>query len=245
LNDPTEYHQVIGALQYCTLTRPDISYAVNQLCQFMHAPREPHWIATKRVLRYLKGTIDYGIHYTQSTTTLDAFCDADWAGNPDDRKSTSSYIVFLGQNLISWSAKKQSVVSKSSTEAEYRSMALVTAELYWLRMLLQDLGISLSSPPTLWCDNVGAISLASNPVFHARTKHIEVDYHFIREKVLNKDILVRYISTHDQIADVFTKGHTTARFMFLRSKLMVIPIPISLQGNVKHKRVTVTKIQTL
>jgi hypothetical protein len=245
LTDPTEYRQVIGALQYCTLTRPDISYAVNQLCQFMHAPREPHWIATKRVLRYLKGTIDYGIHYTQSTTTLDAFCDADWAGNPDDRKSTSGYVVFLGQNLISWSAKKQSVVSKSSTEAEYRSMALVTAELYWLRMLLQDLGISLSSPPTLWCDNVGAISLASNPVFHARTKHIEVDYHFIREKVLNKDILVRYISTHDQIADVFTKGHTTARFMFLRSKLMVIPIPISLQGNVKHKRVTVTKIQTL
>ena len=113
--------------------------------------------------------------------------------------------------------------------------------------------ISLSSPPTLWCDNVGAISLASIPVFHARTKHIEVDYHFICEKVLNKDIVVRYISTHDQIADVLTKDHTTARFMFLRSKLMVIPIHISLQGNVQHKKITdiedqgviVTKIQTL
>jgi len=101
LNDPIEYRQVIGALQYCTLTRPDISYAVNQLCQFMHAPREPHWIATKRVLHYLKGTIDCGIHYTQSTTALDALCDADWAENPDDRKSTNGYIVFLGQNLIS------------------------------------------------------------------------------------------------------------------------------------------------
>jgi hypothetical protein len=101
LNYPTEYRQVIGALQYCILTRPDINYAVNQLRQFMHAPREPHWITTKRVLRYLKGIIDCGIHYTQSTTTLDAFCDADWAKNPDDRKSTSGYIVFLDQNLIS------------------------------------------------------------------------------------------------------------------------------------------------
>jgi hypothetical protein len=117
-------------------------------------------------------------------------------------------------------------------------MALVTAELYWFRMLLRDLGISLSSPPTLWCDNASAISLASNPVFHAKIKHIEVNYHFIREKVLNKDILVQHISTHDHIANVFTEGHTKARFMFLRSKLMVIPIPISLQGNVKHKKIT-------
>ena len=101
LNYPTEYRQVIGALQYCILTRPDINYAVNQLRQFMHAPREPHWITTKRVLRYLKGIIDCGIHYTQSTTALDALCDADWAENPDDRKSTNGYIVFLGQNLIS------------------------------------------------------------------------------------------------------------------------------------------------
>jgi len=117
-------------------------------------------------------------------------------------------------------------------------MALVTAELYRFRMLLQDLGISLSSPPTLWCYNVGAMSLASNPVFHAKTKHIEVDYHFIREKVHNIDILVRHISTHDHMENVFTKGHTTSRFMFLRYKLMVIPIPVSLQGNVKQKKIT-------
>ena len=107
-------------------------------------------------------------------------------------------------------------------------MALVIAELYWFRMLLRDLSISLSSPPTLWCDNAGAISLAFNHVFHTKTKHIEVDYHFIREKVLNKDILVRHISTHDHIANVFTEGHITARFVFLRSTLMGIPIPISL-----------------
>ena len=117
-------------------------------------------------------------------------------------------------------------------------MTLVTAELYWLRMLLWDLGISLSSPPTLWCDNASEISLASNPVFHAKIKHIEVDYYFIREKVLNKNIIIRHISTHDQIANIFIEGHTKARFMFFQSKMMGIPIPISLQGNVKHKKIT-------
>lgn len=231
LEDPTAYRQIVGALQYCTISRPDISYAVNQLCQFMHQPREPHWCAVKRVLRYLKGSIDYGLSYTPSFISLSAFCDSDWAGSPDDRRSTSGYGVFLGRNLISWSAKKQSVVSRSSTEAEYRSMALATAELYWLRMLLQELRVSLSSPPILWCDNVGAIALASNPVFHARTKHIEVDYHFIREKVVNKDIRVRYISTHDQVSDVFTKGQTAMRFKYLRSKLLVT-LPSSICGGV-------------
>ena len=130
LENPTEYRQVVGALQYCTITRPDISYSVNQLCQFMHSPRELHWIAIKRVLRYLKGTIEFGLLYTPGTITMHAYCDFNWAGNPDDRRSTTSYGVFLGTNLISWCNKKQSVVSRSSTEAEYRSMAHTTAELY-------------------------------------------------------------------------------------------------------------------
>jgi len=105
-------------------------------------------------------------------------------------------------------------------------------------MLLQDLSISLSSPPTLWCSNIGVMSLATNSIFHAKTKHTEVEYHFIREKVHNIDIMVRHISTYDHMENVFTKGHTTTRFMFLRSKLMAIPIPVSLQGNVKHKKIT-------
>jgi len=124
-------------------------------------------------------------------------------------------------------------VSRSSTEAEYRSLAIVTAELFWLRMLLRELHISLFSAPVVWCDNVSALALASNPVFHARTKHIEVDYHFVREKVLNKDISIRFISTTDQVADVFTKGLSTSRFLFLQSKLTVAPPPISLRGDVK------------
>jgi hypothetical protein len=142
LENPTEYRRVVGALQYCTITRPDISYSVNQLCQFMHFPRELHWIAVKHVLRYLKGTIEFGLLYTPGTITMHAYCDSDWAGNPDNRRSTTGYGVFLGTNLISWCSKKQSVVSRSSTEAEYRSMAHTTAELYWLRMLLQELHIN-------------------------------------------------------------------------------------------------------
>jgi hypothetical protein len=130
LTDPTTYRQVVGALQYCTLTRPEIAYSVNQLCQHMHAPSSTHWITAKRVLRYLNGTIDHGLHYTKSNLQLNAFCDSDWAGCPDDRRSTTRFAVFLGNCLIAWSAKKQAVVSRSSTEAEYRSLSITTAELF-------------------------------------------------------------------------------------------------------------------
>jgi len=233
LENPTEYRRVVGSLQYCTITRPDFSYSVNQLCQFMHSSRELHWIAVKRVLRYLKGIIEFGLLYNLGTITMHAYCDSDWAGNPDDRRSTIGYGVFLGTNLISWCSKKQSVVSRSSTEAEYRSMAHTTAELYWLRMLLQELHITLSTAPSLWCDNVSAIALASNPVFHSRTKHIEINYHFVREKVVNHDIHIQHTSTQDQIADVFTKSHTANRFCFLRDNLCVCLLPHSLRGGVR------------
>lgn len=233
LQDPTTFRHVVGALQYATLTRPDLAYSVNQLCQHMHNPTTVHWTAAKRVLRYLKGSIDSGLFYCKGSVSLNAFCDSDWAGNPDDRRSTTGFCLFLGSNLISWSAKKQHVVSRSSTEAEYRSMSLATAELFWIRMLLRELHISLSTPPVLWCDNLGAIALASNPVFHARTKHIEVDVHFIREKVTNRDIQIKYVSTLEQLADLFTKGHTAARFCMLRDKLRVLPPPVSLQEGVK------------
>ena len=198
LSDPSTYRHIIGALQYCTITRPDISYAVNQLCQYMHQPRTPHWQAMKRVLRYLKGSVNHGLFYTPSPLQLHTYCNSDWAGNPDDKRSTSGYGVFLGRNLVSWSSKKQHVVSRSSTEAEYRSMALAIAKVYWLRMLFKELAIGLIHIPNIWCNNIGAIALASNPVFHARTKHVEIDYHFIREKVCNHDIKVQHVSTVDQ-----------------------------------------------
>jgi hypothetical protein len=233
LPDPTEYRSVVGALQYSTLTRPEIAFVVNQLYQFMQSPTTDHWSAAKRVLRYLKGSLHRELCFGKGELKLNAFCDSDWAGSIDDRHSTTGYAIFFGPCLVSWSAKKQPVVSRSSTESEYRSMAFVTAELYWIRMLLCDLHVSLVSPPTLWCDNLGALALATNPIYHARTKHIEVDYHFTREKVVRRDIQLRFISTSIQLADLFTKGLTAARFQLLRDKLLIRDLPISLRGDVK------------
>ena len=170
-----------------------------------------------RVLRYLAGTPDVALHFKPSSRfDLQAYSDADWAGNPDDRKSTSGYCVFLAGNLISWSSKKQHVVARSSTESEYRSLALATAEIIWIQSLLQELGVRLAGCPVLWCDNIGARSLASNPVYHARTKHIELDIHFVRDRVLSQQLDIRYVDSAYQIADLFTKPlpiHSFASFI--------------------------------
>jgi hypothetical protein len=165
---------------------------------------------------------------------LHAFCDSNWAGNLDDCHSRTGIGIVLGSSLISWTAKKQSVSACSSTEAEYRAMALAITNLSLLRMLFKDLGVPLLSTYHLWCDNIEALAIASNPVYHARTKHSEVDYHFIHENVLNDDISIKYISTHDQLADIFTKVLSSARFMFLRDKLMVFSVPISLREPVNN-----------
>ena len=218
--DGTKYRSIVGALQYLTLTRPDLSYSVNKVCQFLHAPTTNHWTAVKRILRYIKHTIDWGFRIRKSNTTLaSAFSDADWAGSVDDRRSTGGFAVFLGDNLISWSARKQATVSRSSTEAEYKSMANATAELIWMESLLKELGISLTQSPILWCDNLGATYLAANPVFHARAKHIEIDFHFVRERVTNKLLQIKLIPTGDQLADGFTKALPVQKFEVFRSNL--------------------------
>ena len=225
LVDPTIYRQVVGALQQYTLTRPEITYLVNQLCQNMYTPSSMHWIAAKRALRYLNGTPDHGLYYNKSNLQLNAFCDSDWVGCPDDQRSTTVFVVFLGDCLISWSAKKKLVVSQSSTEVKYRFLSITTVELFWIRMLLKQIKIYLVVPLVLWCDNIGAQALATNSIFHARTKHM--DYHFVREKVLNRDILLKFISIHDQVADLFTKSLQSAQFLALKSKLLVVSTPIT------------------
>jgi hypothetical protein len=222
LPDPHAYRSLVGALHYLTFTRPDLSFSVHQVCQYMSAPTTIlHLAAAKRILRYLRGTLFHGIAFTPGPLTLSAYTDADWAGDPDDRRSTSGYLVYLGSNPITWSAKKQPIVSRSSTESEYRALAIASAELCWIRTLLKDLGIYLSQPPLLWCDNVSALAIASNPVFHARTKHIEVDFHFVRERVLRKDLIVKFVSTIDQLADIFTKSLPSQRFLDLQRNLTV------------------------
>ena len=173
----------------------------------MHTPTTVHWSAVKRILRYLKYTYSVGLNIHRSLSTLvSAFSDADWAGCSDDRRSTGGFAVYLGSNLISWSAQKQSTVSRSSTEAEYKSMANATAEIMWVQGLLKELGIQAPKAARLWCDNLGATYLSANPVVHARTKHIEVDFHFVAERVAQNLLQIRLVSTLDQVADGFTKS---------------------------------------
>ena len=197
----------------------------------MHAPTDIHLTAAKHILRYVRGTIDHGLFYTPGPISLSTFSDVDWAGDPNDRRSTLGLLVFLGNNPITWSAKKQLTVSRSSTEAKYRALASASAELCWLRTLIKDLGLYLYDPLILWCDNVSALAIASNPVFHARKKHIEVDFHFIRERVLRKDLQVKFVSIVDQLADIFTKGLSSPRFQALQSKLLVPMGTICLRGD--------------
>ncbi|KAM6584466.1 hypothetical protein CsatB_011468 [Cannabis sativa] len=233
LSNPTIYRSVIGGLQYLSHTRPDISYAVNKLSQFLKAPTTVHWNGAKRVLRYLKGTMHKGLHIScDEPLNLTGYSDADWACCPDDRRSIAGYCVFFGNTLVSWSSKKQPVVARSSTESEYRALAHVAAEISWIESLLKELNFKTPTAIT-WCDNMGANALASNPVFHARTKHIEVDVHFIRDKVLSKELDIRYVPSSDQVADCLTKGLSSSRFNFLIDKLGVMISPLHLRGDVK------------
>jgi len=180
--DATKYRSVVGAMQYLTLTRPDISFVVNKVCQFLHNPTTVHWSVVKRILWYIHGTSKLGLHIITKSMLVSAFTDADWAGCIDDRCSTGGFAVFLGCNLISWCARKQSTVSHSSTEAKYKALADATAEIMWVQKLLAELKIQHPSAAQLWCDNIGATYLTANLVFHARTKHIEIDFHFVRER---------------------------------------------------------------
>ena len=172
-------------IMFVFFIRPDLSFAVQQACQFMSDPTQNHLQASKRILRYIKGTLHYGLAFTLGFPSLSAYCDADWAGDPVDLRSISGIVVFFGHCPVTWSAKKQSTISRSSTETEYRALASSAAELFWIRML-RDLGIFLSNPPLLWCDNDSALAIASNPVFRARTKHIEVDYHLCVRRFLGR-----------------------------------------------------------
>jgi len=149
-SDATRFRQLVGALQYLTFTRPDICFAVNRVCQFMHAPTESHWAAVKRILRYLRGTASHGLHITRSSSfALHGFTDADWAGSIEDRKSTGGYLVFFGQTPISWKSSKQRTVARSSTKAEYKALTDGTAEVIWLQYLLTDLQIPTASAPII------------------------------------------------------------------------------------------------
>ncbi|KAL3338038.1 hypothetical protein AABB24_030290 [Solanum stoloniferum] len=229
--DPTLYKSLAGALQYLTFIRPDISYVVQQICLHMHNPRIDHFNALKRIIRYVKGTLDHGLHiYPSSFSTLVSYTDADWRGCPDTRRSTSGYCVFLGDNLVSWSSKRQPTLSRSSAEVEYRGVANVVSESCWIRNLLLELHCPIKKATLVYCDNVSVIYLSGNPVQYQRTKHIEMDIHFVREKVARGQVRVLHVPSRYQIADIFTKGLPRVLFEEFRDNLSVRKPPASIVG---------------
>ncbi|XP_016191993.1 uncharacterized protein LOC107632866 [Arachis ipaensis] len=218
--NPTLYRSIVGGLQYATITRPDISFSVNKLSQFMSNPCQEHWVAVKRVLRYLAGTAELKLQFHRCTDLrFSAFSDSDWASDLDDRKSTTGFCVYYSSNLVSWKSSKQPTVSRSSTEAEYRALAAVFMELIWIQNLLAELHQPCPASPTVFCDNISAVLLAYNPILHNRTKHFELDLYFILDKVIKGSIAVTHIPSTEQVADVLTKPLSLASFNKFKSKL--------------------------
>ncbi|CAN6456717.1 unnamed protein product [Victoria cruziana] len=234
LYDHTLFRSIVGMLQYVTFTRPNIVYSVNQVSQFMHAPTDVHMKTVKRILRYLKSTLNDGLVYSKDDQYLDGhklitYTEADWAGDPDERKSVSGYCIFIGQNIVIWSSKKQKAIARSTAEAEYRAMDAGVADVTWVRHLLEELNEPISSY-ILFCDNQSAINIVRNLILHCRTKHIEIDQHFVRQNVENREIEPAYVRSNCQIADMFTKGLTAGQFWTLKSKLYMIENHAQLEG---------------
>nr|GEV02752.1 ribonuclease H-like domain-containing protein [Tanacetum cinerariifolium] len=222
VSDPTLYRSLAGSFQYLTFTRPDISYAVQHICLYMHDLREPHLSDLKRILRYIQGTLDYGLQlFSSSTTNLVAYSDADWAGCPTTRRSTSGYCIFFSTDLLSWSSQRQPKLSRFSAETEYRGVANAVAETCWLRNLLRELHTPLSFATLVYCDNVSAVYLSSNSVQHQRTKHIEIDIHFVRNLVAASQVRVLHVLSRYEYADIFTKGLPSALFEEFHTSLSI------------------------
>ena len=223
--DEKQYQAAVGSLNYAAIaSRPDLSTAVGKLSQFMKSPSAEHWSAVKRVLRYVKGTLNLGLRFAHSDSfKLVGYSDSDWAGCIDSRKSTSGLVFRVGSSTVSWSSKKQSVVALSSTEAEYIALCSAAQETVWLRKLFADLDMTQVEPTTVYEDNQGAICLAKNPTNHSRTKHIDVKYHFTREMVESGVMKVDYVSTSDMVADTLTKALPRPSFEKHRLSMGVEP----------------------
>ncbi|KAD3336139.1 hypothetical protein E3N88_31658 [Mikania micrantha] len=218
--DAKQYRRIIGRLLYLQATRPDIAYSVNILSQFVTDPRKEHMEAVTRILRYLKATPGQGVFFPkQGNFDLVAYCDADWLGCLTTRRSRMAYILILGGSPISWKTKKQSVVSCSSAEAEYRSMDATVSEIIRLRWLLQDLSVHITGPTSLFCDNQAVRHIANNPVFHERTKHVKMDCYFVRERVASGEIQPCHVDSKHQVADLLTKPLGAQQLQLLLSKL--------------------------
>ena len=222
----TEYQSAVGSLMYLAVsTRPDIAFAVNSLARFNSSPQKEHWTALKRVLRYLKGTLNHGIFYKQDgLNKCIGYSDADWAGDISDRKSTSGYVFMLSGGAISWSSRKQKCVALSTAEAEYVALSSAVQECIWLRQLEAELGNATEGLSLILEDNQSAIAMAKNPQYHGRAKHIDIRHHFVREQVALGNIELQYCSTTDMTADMLTKGLNREQFCKLRKETGICEI---------------------
>ena len=222
LTDRERYQRLVGKLIYLSHTRPDIVYAVSIVSQFMHQPQHEHLEAALRIVRYLKRTFDHGIMFKKNDhLEIHGYTDADWAGNPVDRRSTSGYFTFVGGNLVTWKSKKQKVVALSSAEAEFRGIRNGLTEVLWLRRLMEELALLPQKTCQLFCDNKAAISISENPVQHDRTKHVEVDRHFIKEKIEAGIVEFPFVRSKDQLADILTKAVGARDFSVALGKLSI------------------------
>ncbi|KAK6142445.1 hypothetical protein DH2020_022793 [Rehmannia glutinosa] len=218
--DLTLYKSLVGSLWYLTCTRPDILFATGLISRYMESPTTTHMKAAKRILRYLKGTINYGLFYsTTNDYKLVGYSDSDWSGDVDDRKSITGFVFFMGDTAFTWMSKKQPIVTLSTCEAEYVDATSCVCHAVWLRNLLKELGMTQEEPTKIRVDNKSAMALANNPVFHDRSKHIDTHYHYIRECISRKEVQVEYVKSQDQIADIFTKPLKHENFIRLRSFL--------------------------
>jgi hypothetical protein len=219
------YQRLMGRLIYLAHTRFDISYTVSVVSRYMHDPRIPHLETVYQILRYLKGCPGRGVFFEKrGHLRVEVYTDADWAECLDDRKSTSGYCAFVGGNLVSWRRKKQSVVARSTVEAEYIAMAHGVGEGLWLRRLLMELGLLEDKPVMLYCDNKAAINIINNLIQHDRTKHVEIDRHFIKDKLDDGIVCMPFVGTKEQITDVFTKRLGITDFSNVISNMSMINI---------------------
>ncbi len=220
--DQKMYRSMIGSLLYLTASRPDIMFSVCMCARYQSNPKESHLIAVKRIFKYLIGTKNIGLWYSkESSINLIGYTDSDFAGCKLDRKSTSGSCQFLEKNLISWFSKKQNSVALSTAEAEYVAAGSCCAQILWIKQQLEDYGIK-QNKISINCDNTSTINLTKNPIQHSRTKHIEIRHHFIRDHVLNGNVMLEFVCTNDQLADIFTKSLSEDRFCILRRGLGVI-----------------------
>ena len=221
--DAALYQSCVGSLLYMSIkTRPDISFAVGLVAKFCSNPKKNHWSAVKRILRYLKGTVNYGLLFLRDESPeLIGYSDADWAGDVSDRKSMSGYCFIMNGAAVAWSSKKQSCIALSTAEAEYVALSHAAQEAVWLARLHEELGCTMKSAVTIYEDNQSAISISKNSQFHGRTKHVDIKFHFVRDLVENNVIEIIYCPTNEMLADPFTKAVCRDKFVHFRNSIGV------------------------